>query len=374
MDIALVIECVLYGVYMLLFMVALTVLIPKPKTIANVCMLVVTSVMFGIVSLRIVLHIYLEDVATLSYRTVIYLILERYLPTVNFVLGDAIVAWRAWVIWDCSYRIVVIPVLLLAVTTAIVTAELVSGVRFAASLAWEEGLGYSFETDLRIAVALTLGTNLIVTGLIGYRTWIRHRTVTPRQVRVGHDRIQALLILLIESGALYCCIWIAYLSAAWKYGDLENPSLAFEIFDSALPQLVGIYPTLIIVLCSLQRSYHDTAMTSDCANLPMAPPQYSPEHYTHSRAEDPFVPSKDSDTPESRPVSVGSAMIFYVAPSRSENPPSYIDLCASNVDLAPASVVRSPYHPNPLRRRSDSSSPADDSSVPELDYLDTDSV
>ncbi|KAI0063688.1 hypothetical protein BV25DRAFT_405700 [Artomyces pyxidatus] len=205
---------------------------------------------------------------------------------------------------------------------------------------------------------------------------IRHRAVGPRQVRVGHDRIHALLILLIESGALYCCIWSACLST-WKYGESKNLGLAFEIFDSSLSQL-GIYPTLIIVLCSLQRSYHhDTVMAPNCASLPMAAPRYSSERCdTHGRAEDALVATKDSDTQDSRSVSdVKSAMMFYAAPSRFKSPPLYIDLSASSVNLAPASFIRGLNHPNHIRRRSDLSSLAnDDSSAPEFDCLKMDNV
>ncbi|KAI0054420.1 hypothetical protein BV25DRAFT_750776 [Artomyces pyxidatus] len=355
-DIPLVIECILYGIYTLLFTIVLAIILTKPRTITNVCMLAVTGVMFGIASARIVLHVYLENNPTLSRQTLVPLVLEVYLSSVNFVLGDAIVVWRAWVIWDYSYRIMVIPILLLAATTGVVAADLVSAVHFA--VAFQEGSS-SNDSLFEIfgwVIAATLGTNFIVTGLIGYRTWydlrnyagvftdridcrIRHRTISLYQFRVGRDGVQALFILLVESGALYCCIWVVYLPLYLKYSN--DPNLAFNVFDTAIPQLISIYPTLIIVLCSLQRSYHETVMASNSADPPEVMPQYSSKTYMRNSDEDVFASSKDPQRASRVAFDVRPTVMFYKAPSP-DYPSSYTDLDASSADLAADTARRRP--------------------------------
>ncbi|KAI0064802.1 hypothetical protein BV25DRAFT_190053 [Artomyces pyxidatus] len=321
-------------------------------------MFVVTSTMYTIASLRIVLHLNIEkDAAVFDYQTIIRQLVDQYSPTLNFILGDAIVAWRAWVIWDRSYRVLIVPIMLLVGTTGVVAAELVLGVRFALAtkaptwwLDWplNPSKGYYPHSVIMhsVSIMLTLCTNFLVTSLIGYRAWIHHRTTSVYNIRVGRDRTWVVLLILVESGALYCCIWIAYLPVAWNYDG--NSSLAFNILDSAVAQIIVIYPMLIIVLCNLQRSYHDIVKAPDIRR-----PQVSPLHparHTNDHSGDVFVVSRETYT--SHPVpDMRAATILDVAPSMPIRLPSFIDISASSVDLA-SDLIPCKLEPSPLCLRS----------------------
>ncbi|KAI0055166.1 hypothetical protein BV25DRAFT_1833383 [Artomyces pyxidatus] len=376
--ISLFVESLLYGIYTSLFFVALYVLITRPKTNTNVCILIVTSIMYGIASVHMVLR--LQDAepfpTCLSLHCVFTLrLMEQYLPTVNFILGDAIVAWRAWVIWERSYRVVVGPIILLVATTGVVTAELVLGMRTAPHFITPNPAGYVRAYHRTIvmhsaAIALTLCTNLLVTGLIGYRTWSHYRTASVYKLRVGRDRTQAVLTLLVESGALYCCIWLTYLIMDRTSGNYaKTKSLAFTIFDYAIPQLIGIYPTLIVVLCSLQRSYQDTIVAS-YTYLPRSSPQNSAPPQSHDRSEV-FPAFKPAYTYYIDPGMRTASPLHTPPPAMRIRIPSFVDIRASNASLAPLSV---PRRPPPSHRRSRSfSSLVDDVDAPKAHHLTLDS-
>jgi len=87
--------------------------------------------------------------------------------------------------------------------------------------------------------------------LIAWKAWKRRITVKKhlcegsRSVRV--DRVFA---LLIESGFIYCCIWILYLISAFQV--LPDPG--FTVMDAVLLFISGLYPTLIVILVGMQKS------------------------------------------------------------------------------------------------------------------------
>ncbi|KAI0051186.1 hypothetical protein FA95DRAFT_1602866 [Auriscalpium vulgare] len=181
---------------------------------------------------------------------------------INLVLGDGIVIWRAWLIWQHSWRVIVWPLVLLLGTVGTIAAQVVltatsSGV--AKALSSDPGAPRTTTAKLYIAsVVLTLCTNGVVTCLIAYRAWIHYRSSQAIRTRIGSDRVLAVLLLLVESGVLYCVLWIT-LIALWPFAASEPP--VFYVILYLLPQLTGIYPTVIIVICALKRSFADTALS-----------------------------------------------------------------------------------------------------------------
>ncbi|THH20577.1 hypothetical protein EW146_g791 [Bondarzewia mesenterica] len=98
---------------------------------------------------------------------------QRFLPVINYVFSDAIVVWRAWVLWERNLKVLAVPIVLLLGTTV---AALVSA-GLEVKLATD---GYDTMTDdsygllgkLQIAVwSLTLSTNFVATSLIAIKAW-----------------------------------------------------------------------------------------------------------------------------------------------------------------------------------------------------------
>ncbi|KAI0049831.1 hypothetical protein FA95DRAFT_774785 [Auriscalpium vulgare] len=141
----------------------------------------------------------------------------------------------------------------------------------------------------------TLLTNVAVTGLIGYRAWQHYRSSSEVRFRVYRDRSLAILLLLVESGALYCAVWVVGIVIGITLGTTYTAELCLEIditpcfgslngasiFTALLPHLTGMYPTVIIALCKLQASYSATVMDLRDDKPPppgLAPNAPSPSH------------------------------------------------------------------------------------------------
>ncbi|KAH8991857.1 hypothetical protein EDB86DRAFT_2933376 [Lactarius hatsudake] len=58
-------------------------------------------------------------------------------------------------------------------------------------------------------VGPTLATNLISTGLIAWKAW-QHRVSVRKHLGegTGSVRVDRVFALLIESGFIYCCLWV----------------------------------------------------------------------------------------------------------------------------------------------------------------------
>ncbi|KAI0702535.1 hypothetical protein C8Q76DRAFT_754673 [Earliella scabrosa] len=192
--------------------------------------------------------------------------------TVNVVFGDAIVWWRALILWKGNRLIYAICALLLTATT--VTGGLVtqtacqkyylSGLYNATS---HPGAFYVGDSPGLAASVLSLMSNVVATSLVGYKAWC-HR----RLIRAGftgsstRTRVERVLALLVESGTVYCILWIfvvVYQTMIYvEYYDSSSFTYNFDQFlEGCLIHLIGIYPTLIIILVSLGISHCDTVFT-----------------------------------------------------------------------------------------------------------------
>jgi len=166
---------------------------------------------------------------------------------INSVLGDSIVIWRAWILWNRRLSVVIAP---LALLFGVAFSSF--GMAVAHSQVSADPSYLSAFKKFMIAVpSLTLATNITATALILWRVCALHSSVQKVKqhgVTVSHGsgrQLRHLLEILIESGGLYCLTWLLLLCF------ILTGSPASHVFLSILSQLTGIYPTLIIVLVSI---------------------------------------------------------------------------------------------------------------------------
>jgi len=99
----------------------------------------------------------------------------------------------------------------------------------------------------------TIGTNLWATGLIFIRAWQHRRLLRSLSIKeTFRTNTEKTLAFLVESGALYLCLWISYTSISIAQNDRGKAFL-----HSVLVQLVGMYPTMIIIVVAMQLSTAD---------------------------------------------------------------------------------------------------------------------
>ncbi|KAL0573739.1 hypothetical protein V5O48_008215 [Marasmius crinis-equi] len=171
------------------------------------------------------------------------------------VLGDSIVIWRAWSLSGRVRKIMVLPVLLQLALTATAFSWIGCFV--------DEGMPGQIPARCRpmntATYVLSMVTNVIGTAVIGYRARTHRKELeaslapTPQSERAGK-----LLIAIFESGVVYATLWIIELAVLVAP---TKPSFVYQafrqVFSAAAAQLVGIYPTAMVVLIYSKRSLWD---------------------------------------------------------------------------------------------------------------------
>ncbi|KAK0470083.1 uncharacterized protein EV420DRAFT_1634512 [Desarmillaria tabescens] len=264
--VSLALEMLFYGMYTCLFAGSLYLMVFKrKKTKVIIVMIILNTIMWALatshmaVSFQQNFHAFLrehgadrsevfEDNASPSIYS------QLSLESINFVIGDGVVIWRVWVLWNRKRWILVISATLLLTTfvgaigvvRSFATAPQGVSVFDNRSLtAW--GLAF---------IASTLTTNIWATTLIAYRTWSHNRlirSITGEAFMVRLGRQNGILAILIESGILYSCSWFVAIVII-----ICGNNGVYVVIDM-LSQLTAIYPTLIMTLVCL-KSTLDVAM------------------------------------------------------------------------------------------------------------------
>ncbi|KAH6911231.1 hypothetical protein BKA70DRAFT_1269806 [Coprinopsis sp. MPI-PUGE-AT-0042] len=202
-------ECVLYGVYVCLFMAALPVLIRGNKNfsatiflIGNVLIFVVASIESGASLCRaLVAFGYQTDVRdpTRIYSNMKYW--ANYLPWVlaiiPFTTGDILMICRCFIIWQRSYWVILLPATLAAVS---------AGFHIATVWYARQGtLSLHLFQNRRLAVLTTvfsLSQTILTTSLIVWKILSRQRTAI-QLASVHTPCLVSIARIIMESAAIY---------------------------------------------------------------------------------------------------------------------------------------------------------------------------
>ncbi|RDB27264.1 hypothetical protein Hypma_004351 [Hypsizygus marmoreus] len=184
------------------------------------------------------------------------------------ILGDSVVVWRTWAIFQ-GYRMwVVIPIStwLGSVIAAIFELGCHLHTHWAINdlspHAKSVGAKRCADADLS-SYTLSFVTNMFCTSLIAFKAW-RHRRVMAKYLGSARRKTQVerILTLLMESGSVYLLLYT--LQAVPIYGAQLTRSglLAFNVVNAIIQQAMGMYPTAIIVLVKMQKSPWDATEVS----------------------------------------------------------------------------------------------------------------
>ncbi|KAI0030281.1 hypothetical protein K488DRAFT_87917 [Vararia minispora EC-137] len=248
-------------------------------------MLALIALMFLISATHWMLQIITTDSGALFLEHSIAIDLASpALGTANIVLSDAIVLWRMCLLWNNSAAILAIAAALWLPVVGLGVANYVEVVQGA------EGLHRAVQVALRVdsigsaTLALSLGLNLIATLITSWKVWLHNREIR-RFVSPGARQtfVERFMVLLVKSGMLYVVFWILLIVSAeshamdihmsvpvisdtgngLEYQVLSVENQAFEVLNRLLLQATGIYPTIIIVLVTLQKTHCDRQFTYD---------------------------------------------------------------------------------------------------------------
>ncbi|KAI0261129.1 hypothetical protein BC834DRAFT_1034999 [Gloeopeniophorella convolvens] len=237
----------LWGMNVCIFILCAHVLYIKGLKGSNLFMLIVATTQFALATGHAVTvlvqlirsfagiltgpSLYILDQSTPEHvaQTVLYV--------TNSLIGDAILIWRLYIIWNRNFWLCV-PFVILCIATA------VSGYTAVANIAQLSTTGTVFLHNvhpwLLATWSLSIATQFGATLLIGYRFW-RSIQWNLRGIRASRLTV---LWTLVESGALYSVTTIFLLGF--------SSSNTGALFANALGQISALAPTLIIVRAGLR--------------------------------------------------------------------------------------------------------------------------
>ncbi|KAL1736414.1 hypothetical protein EV714DRAFT_198488 [Schizophyllum commune] len=179
----------------------------------------------------------------LSRINIVGTVAERW----NYVMSDAIVVWRAWALWPESRL----------ARGALLTCMCGSIVGTILETVWSL---QAHSADLNISPSRALAmpipllvTNAVATTLVGAKVWSYRRDI-KRHLALGSrkSQVEKVLLLLLESGFVYCLVWVLYLLAENITGT--GAYTLAPVIGVVIPSLAGIYPAFIVLAAVHGRS------------------------------------------------------------------------------------------------------------------------
>ncbi|PIL26102.1 hypothetical protein GSI_11856 [Ganoderma sinense ZZ0214-1] len=200
-------------------------------------------------------------------RTISYVTGALY--TINITLGDIIVWWRVYVLWQ---KRTVMALGLVLIVAAFVLGTLAT-ILYRVDITVQPLLSYGGIYG-GMSALLSFVSNSIATTLIGRKAW-GHRKILRQSPAALNVRWKAtptmkVLTLLVESGTLYSILFSAALitnimlrfKSSLTPSAAEYASLTMKFFTGCFIPLLAIYPTLIIFIVALNRSEIDGTLAN----------------------------------------------------------------------------------------------------------------
>ncbi|KAF5362915.1 hypothetical protein D9758_007094 [Tetrapyrgos nigripes] len=192
------------------------------------------------------------------YSTVLkWTIVSVFSSNLNYLLGDLIVIWRTWILFEG--RIVIRVILATCVLASIggITANIT--LTTFSLLQPDSSLGSQSHSPVFLTgtVAL-LFTNVVATVLVGYKAWLHRNFLKAYLGEISRkSQVEHVLILLTESGSIYCGI---LLLALLDSTIARVNATATDYLTAIVPHATTIYPAVIILLTALRKTHCDSTL------------------------------------------------------------------------------------------------------------------
>ncbi|KAI0319495.1 hypothetical protein OF83DRAFT_1170188 [Amylostereum chailletii] len=200
-------------------------------------------------------------------------VVEGVLAAVISIMSDSVVLWRACVIWSMHKGVRIFSVVLIIAQICSWVVYLIAVVVYDSALAMPasfQPLGSpSILADLTaLAYSVSLAANVWATAIVAYKTW-KHRRDVRRYLnnRTRKSAVEAVFLLLVESGVLYAMLWVFYTLAQVasdniSFSTSNAAAIAALVWDAGMNQIPGLYLTLVILVVAFQQSHLESTLSN----------------------------------------------------------------------------------------------------------------
>lgn len=204
---------------------------------------------------------------------------------ISLLASEIIVIWRAWVMYPDDRRV---KILLSACCFGSIGGMVAHSV-------------YAYVSEVAIPLAELmlplplLVTNGVTTLLISIRLWTYRRDIKAALSQTtGATRIENVLVLLAESGVVYCGLWGVYAFTLVKDTAPSYYITPYGIVSITYHHIAGIYITLVVFVLALQKDTRDSinvsALVSRALHFASAVEKHS------ARSDDSAEPSMSAES------------------------------------------------------------------------------
>ncbi|KAF9065391.1 hypothetical protein BDP27DRAFT_1424845 [Rhodocollybia butyracea] len=177
--------------------------------------------------------------------------MQPWPPTIILMISDFVVTWRAWILFSHhkSWRWLLF--LIMLANTAINLVDCILNVYNLSSSDINGPNLFGTTTTLDwISVILSLAVNALATILIIWKAWNHHRFLAGSSIQ-QRTYVQKILLLLIESGAIFCMIQGLYMGLAFvdKATDID------------FKQLLSTYTIPVTLILTIAATWYPAAVT-----------------------------------------------------------------------------------------------------------------
>ncbi|EPQ56053.1 hypothetical protein GLOTRDRAFT_129252 [Gloeophyllum trabeum ATCC 11539] len=257
------IASIIYGAYAAVFASCVYILLSRlqAKNLMNGRLLLVTVLLFvtstAAITLNFLVDLLIIDVPTSGTNAEelhlpnIIVSIETPLVLLNSLIGDALLIWRCFVMWDRRIKFVLLPCLSYFVclgtfcTTAYCIIALTASRQTVLSATWRRhnilsaNFGYSGLTFFGASLVTVLATTVLISWRI-----LRTNKALREHLNVPRGRqIRRIGVLFIETGLAYAiCILLIFVLTFLREGVNLGivPCLAAALFPTALVALVAL--------------------------------------------------------------------------------------------------------------------------------------
>ncbi|KAG8901057.1 hypothetical protein FRB99_005579 [Tulasnella sp. 403] len=245
----------LYGLLLLVFGAAMTRLwtlgkLTRPVAYALTVLVILATVEIivwgvdayrGFITYRNTPGIHTGDDGTMEYfafTSATLPLVQDFLYYLSVIIGDSIIIWRLWVVWDGNVWVCTLPTALLGGCATFGAVMLGHEARLISS-----DSSFQIRHNIRWAVwwfAFVFATNFVTTNLIAGRLkWLNHVVFPAKSSRNFCRRI---VEIVIESGAIYTSLLFVQMILI-SVNKVNSTQLVLYI----LPMLIAIVPALIVL-------------------------------------------------------------------------------------------------------------------------------
>jgi len=243
---------ILYGIFLVLLIGSLYILLYKRKTKQpNYVLILAAVIMFLLNTTVLAISFSRADdafildrdepggpIADLELLAQWKEVSRTALTCTYFVLADAILIYRCWIVWAKNAWIVVLPLILFlgSATVDIFMVVTMAGLHDGASI-----FVISLHNWITAVISLTLAQNIIVTSLIVFRIW----RVNMSTAASAAGSLRPVMSIILESGVLYVASLFIFLMTY-----LAGSNSQYIMVDCINP-MIGITFSLLIVRVGL---------------------------------------------------------------------------------------------------------------------------